>query len=86
MTECGLDDAHYKLKIVENSLSCSLRLCLLTISYKDKSQAFELLSRMDEKKFFIVISEFTSKSSTPIKRSTQISNKRNLIEIRVLRQ
>lgn len=84
MTECGLDDAHYKLKIVENSLSCSLRLCLLTISYKDKSQAFELLSRMD--KFYIVISEFTSKSSTPIKRSTQISNKRNLIEIRVLRQ
>lgn len=52
MTECGLDDAHYKLKIVENSLSCSLRLCLLTISYKDKSQAFELLSRMDKKKNF----------------------------------
>lgn len=51
MTECGLDDAHYKLKIVENSLSCSLRLCLLTISYKDKSQAFELLSRMDKKIF-----------------------------------
>ena len=49
MTECGLDDARYKLKIVENSLSCSLRLCLLTISYKDKSQAFELLSRMDKK-------------------------------------
>lgn len=52
MNECGLDDAHYKLKIVENSLSCSLRPCLLTISYKDKSQAFELLSRMDKKKIF----------------------------------
>ena len=51
MNECGLDDAHYKLKIVENSLSCSLRPCLLTISYKDKSQAFELLSRMDKKNF-----------------------------------